>query len=99
VSINVNASTKCKLGTVTSTGTFRMGANGPGGTVQYHWTRKDSTGTYLTQVYSIVVAAGDTAAHSVVTDSWIGPADSGTVQLVFTTPGYAVAPQSFTCRP
>jgi hypothetical protein len=67
--------------------------------VQYHWTRKDSTGTYLSQVYSIVVAAGDTAAHSVVTDSWVGPADSGTVQLVFTTPAYAVAPQSFTCRP
>jgi len=50
-------------------------------------------------VYSIVVAAGDAAAHSVVTDSWVGPADSGTVQLVFTTPGYAVTPQSFTCRP
>jgi hypothetical protein len=66
--------------------------------VQYHWTRKDSTGTYLSATYSIVVAAGDTAAHSVTTDSWVGPADSGTVQLVFTTPGYAVAPQSFTCR-
>jgi hypothetical protein len=97
--MSVNPSTKCKLGTVTTTGTFRMGANGPGGTVQYHWTRKDSTGTYLSQVYSIVVAAGDTAAHSVVTDSWVAPADSGTVQLVFTTPAYAVAPQSFTCRP
>lgn len=99
MSINVNPSTKCKLGTVTSTGTFRMQAGGPGGTVQYHWIRKDSVGTYVSQTYSIVVAAGDTAAHSVVTDTWNGPADSGTVQLVFTTPSYAVNPQSFTCRP
>ena len=98
MSINVNASTKCKLGTVTSTGTFRMQAGGPGGTVQYHWIRKDTT-TVVSQLYSLVVAAGDTAAHSVVTDSWSGPADSGTVQLVVTTPGYAVTPQSFTCRP
>jgi hypothetical protein len=48
--------------------------------------------------YSIVVAAGDTAAHAVVTDSWT-PASAGTEQLVFTTPGYTVAPQNFTCRP
>jgi hypothetical protein len=96
--MNVNASTKCKLGTVTATGTFRMQASGPGGTVQYHWIRKDSNGTVVSQTYSIVVAAGDSAAHSVVTDSWT-PASAGTEQLVFTTPGYTVAPQSFTCRP
>jgi len=75
-----------------------MQAGGPGGTVQYHWTRKDSAGTAVSLTYSIVVAAGDTAAHSVVTDSWAAPASPGTVQLVFTNPGYAVAPQSFSCR-
>ncbi len=75
-----------------------MQAGGPGGTVQYHWTRKDSNGTVLSQTYSIVIAAGDAAAHSVVTDSWT-PASAGTEQLVFTNPGFAVAPQSFTCRP
>ncbi len=96
--MNVNASTKCKLGTVTATGIFRMQAAGPGGTVQYHWIRKDSNGTVVSQTYSIVVAAGDTAAHSVVTDSWT-PASAGTEQLVFTTPSFTVAPQSFTCRP
>jgi hypothetical protein len=96
--MNVNASTKCKLGTVTATGTFRMQAGGPGGTVQYHWIRKDSNGTVVSQTYSIVIAAGDAAAHSVVTDSWT-PASAGTEQLVFTAPSFTVAPQSFTCRP
>ncbi len=98
MSINVNPSTKCKLGTVTATGTFRMQAGGPGGTVQYHWIRKDSNGTAVSPTNSIVVAAGDTAAHSVVTDSWT-PASDGSEQLVFSTPGYAVTPQSWSCRP
>jgi len=97
VTINVNNSTKCKLGTVTATGIFRMQAGGPGGTVQYHWTRKDLNGTAVSVTYSIVIAAGDTAAHSVVTDSWT-PASAGTEQLVFTIPGFAVTPQSWTCR-
>lgn len=96
--MNVNASTKCKLGTVTATGTFRLAANGPGGTVQYQWIRKDSSGTVASQVYSIVVAAGDTSAHSVVTDSWT-PASAGTEQLFFLNPSYGVTPQSFNCRP
>jgi hypothetical protein len=96
--MNVNPSTKCKLGTVTATGTFRMLANGPGGTVKYYWIRKDSNGTVVSQVYSIVVAAGDANAHFTVTDSWT-PASSGSEQLVFTNPSYAVAPQSFSCRP
>jgi hypothetical protein len=51
------------------------------------------------QTYSIVVPAGDTSTHAVTTDSWTAPASAGSVQLVFTTPGYSVAPQSFTCRP
>jgi hypothetical protein len=96
--MNVNASTKCKLGTVTATGTFRMQAGGPGGTVKYNWIRKDSNGTWVSPTYTIVIAAGDSSAHSVVTDSWT-PASAGTEQLVFSTPSYAVTPQSFTCRP
>jgi len=98
VTINVNNSTKCKLGTVTATGTFRMQAGGPGGTVRYNWIRKDSNGTWVSPQYTFVVAAGNTAAHSVVTDSWT-PASAGTEQLVFSTPGYAVPVQSWTCRP
>jgi hypothetical protein len=96
--MNVNSSTKCKLGTVTATGTFRLAANGPGGTVSYQWIRKDSTGTVASQIYYITVAAGDTSAHAVVTDSWT-PASSGTEQLFFLNPSYGVTPQSFTCRP
>ncbi|TME23734.1 MAG: hypothetical protein E6I68_06685 [Chloroflexi bacterium] len=75
-----------------------MQAGGPGGTVQYHWIRKDNTGPQVSQTYSIVIAAGDSAAHSVVTDSWAAPVSAGTVQLVFTNPNFAVSPQSFTCR-
>ena len=45
----------------------------------------------------VVVAAGDIATHSVVTDSWT-PASAGSAQLVFSTPGYAVTPQSFSCK-
>jgi hypothetical protein len=75
-----------------------MLANGPGGTVKYYWIRKDSNGTVVSQVYSIVVAAGDANAHFTVTDSWT-PASSGSEQLVFTNPSFAVAPQSFSCRP
>ena len=79
-------------------GTFRMVPNGPGGTVYYNWIRKDSNGTVVSQTYSYVIAAGDPGtAHYTVTDTWT-PASSGTEQLVFTTPGYAVAPQSWTCR-
>jgi hypothetical protein len=76
-----------------------MAPAGPGGTVSYHWVHTDSTGTVAGQVYSIVVAAGDTSTHAVTTDSWAAPTSPGSVQLVFTTPGYSVTPQSFTCRP
>jgi hypothetical protein len=96
--MNVNASTKCKLGTVTATGNFRMMANGPGGTVSYYWIRKDSSGTVASQVYTIFVAAGDQSLHQVVTDSWT-PASAGTEQLFFSVPSYGVTPQSFSCKP
>ena len=72
-----------------------MAPNGRAGTVYYVWIRNN--GAYVSPTYTINVAAGDTSAHSVVSDSWI-PAASGNEQLVFLTPSYAVAPQSFTCR-
>jgi hypothetical protein len=96
--MNVNPSTKCKLGTVTATGNFRLAPNGPGGVVTYYWIRKDSSGTVATPVQSITVAPGDASLHTVVTDSWT-PASAGTEQLFFTQPNYGVTPQSFTCRP
>jgi hypothetical protein len=76
-----------------------MAANGPGGTVTYQWIHKDSNGTVASQVYSIVVAAGDTSAHQVVTDTWNAPASAGTVQLFFLNPSHGVTPQSFSCKP
>jgi hypothetical protein len=84
---------------VTTTGTFHLAPNGPGGTVFYHWVHTDSNGTVAGQVYTIVVAAGDATTHSVATDSWNAPASPGSVQLVFTTPSYSVTAQSFDCRP
>jgi len=96
VAWKVNGSNKCKLDTITANGTFRT--NGVGGTVTYKWIRNDSNGTQVQPLLSIVVAAGDTSAHSVATDQWI-PASNGSEQLVFTSPAFSVAPQSFTCRP
>jgi hypothetical protein len=98
VSINVDASTNCKNGTVTSSGTFQMAANGPGGWVNYEWIRNDSKGSQVIAETRIWVNAGDASTHAVATDSWTKPASAGTVQLVFTTPSHAVAPQSFTCK-
>jgi len=96
VAWRVNGSNKCKLDTITANGSFRT--NGVGGTVTYQWIRKDSNGTQVQPVQSIVVAVGDASAHAVVADQWI-PASNGSEQLVFTNPAFAVAPQSFTCRP
>ncbi len=64
----------------------------------YQWIRKDSNGTQVQPLQSIVVAGGDTSAHAVAADQWI-PASNGSEQLIFTNPAFAVAPQSFTCRP
>lgn len=91
----VNNSNKCKLDTITASGTFRMAAGGRAGTVSYKWIRNN--GAYVSPTYTINVVAGDTSAHAVVSDSWI-PSSNGNEQLVFTTPGFVVAPQSFTCR-
>jgi hypothetical protein len=97
VSLAQNGSDKCTTTTVNATGTFRMQAGGPGGTVQYHWIYKDSGGTQVSATYSIVVAAGDTSAHFTVAGSW-KPASAGSVQLVFSSPSYATAVTNFTCR-
>jgi hypothetical protein len=80
-----------------------MAAGGPGGVVKYDWIEKDTdpnTGQTRVTVksYTITVAAGDTSAHSVVTDTWT-PASPGSEQLVFNSPSYSLQPQSFTCRP
>jgi hypothetical protein len=79
-----------------------MAAGGPGGVVRYSWIEKDtdpSTGKTIVTVknYTITVAAGDSSAHSVVTDSWT-PLSAGSEQLVFTSPAYSLAPQSFSCK-
>ena len=92
----VNGSNKCKLDTITANGSFRT--NGAGGTVTYQWIRKDSNGTQVQPLQSIIVAVGDTGAHSVAADQWV-PASNGSEQLVFKSPSYSVAPQSFTCKP
>jgi hypothetical protein len=72
-----------------------MQPNGRAGTVSYQWIRDN--GAYKSPIYTINVAAGDTTGHNVVADSWI-PSANGNEQLVFTTPGYSVLAQSFTCR-
>ena len=72
-----------------------MQPNGRAGTVTYVWIRDN--GAYVSPQHTINVAAGDTTGHSVVADNWI-PSSNGNEQLVFLTPSYAVAPQSFTCR-
>jgi hypothetical protein len=81
-------------GIVTATGTFIT--NGAGGTVSYFWIRKDDTGTHAQPVHTLVIAKGDTSSHSVITDRW-APGSSGTEQLVFVTPTYPLAAQSFKC--
>jgi len=97
VTLAQNGSDKCSTSTVNATGTFRMQAGGPGGTIYYHWIYKDSAGTKVSPTYSFVVAASDASAHFTVTGSW-SPASSGSVQLVFTTPSYTVPLTNFTCR-
>jgi hypothetical protein len=79
-------------------GTFRMQAGGPGGTVKYSWVYKDNA-TTVTHSGSIVVAAGDTAPHY-ISDSYVHPNSAGTAYLVFTSPWYASTglQQSWTCR-
>lgn len=86
--------------TVHGNGTFAT--NGSGGTVNYYWVEKDSSGSHVVNEPPIRIASGDRSTHSVVQDSWV-PASSGSEQLVFTAP-QANAPatqsitQTYTCR-
>ncbi|HEY0493966.1 MAG TPA: hypothetical protein VGD57_10945 [Candidatus Dormibacteraeota bacterium] len=65
--------------------------------MSYGWLRKDSTGTHLIAEPAIVIAAGDTSTHSVVTDKW-APESGGTEQLVFTSPSAPAVPaQGWSC--
>jgi hypothetical protein len=96
----VNSSNKCKLGTLTASGTVKT--NGVGGTVQYHWVENDGTGARTVNEAPIVIAAGDTSTHNLVQDQWI-PQASGTEQLVISAPGVQspavqTITQSYVCR-
>jgi hypothetical protein len=96
----VNGSNKCKLGTLTASGTVT--SNGVGGTVQYHWVENDGTGARVINEAPILIAAGDKSAHNLVQDNWI-PQASGTEQLVVTAPGVQspatqTITQSYICR-
>ena len=87
---------RCSQITVTSTGSFTT--NGVGGYVFYEWIHYDVNGnrTGVTFEVPIRIAAGDTAAHAVVPDSFT-PQHSGSDQLVFLSPAYTVAGQSWSC--
>jgi len=87
--------TPCSQTTVTATGSFRT--NGAGGWVFYSWIRVDNQAnrTVIPEA-PIRVAAGDTSAHAVATDTFT-PQRSGSDQLVFSNPAYSVAAQSWNC--
>jgi hypothetical protein len=90
-----NNRNRCSNTTVTATGTFTT--NGVGGWVLYQWVRVDNQGNRTVKPGTpIRVAAGDTAVHTVVADSFT-PQHSGTDQLVFLSPAYTVPAQSWSC--
>jgi Flp pilus assembly protein TadG len=88
--------------TIKVTGTFRMAANGPGGTVKWTWVYKDTNSSgqtvVITHTGSMVVAAGDTSAKF-ISDSF-SPMSSGSGYLIFTSPSYASSSLDFSwaCR-
>ena len=92
---NGNGNGRCSQLTVSASGGFTT--NGAGGTVSYEWVRVDSQGarTVIPKA-PIQVAAGDRNFHVVASDTFT-PAHSGSDQLVFLSPAYSVAPQSWTC--
>lgn len=92
---NGNGNKKCSQITVTASGGFTT--NGIGGTVYYGWLRVDSRGNrqFIPEA-PIQVAAGDTAFHAVVSDTFT-PTHSGSDQLVFISPFYSVSAQSWSC--
>lgn len=90
------------MSTVSMSGSFRMAANGPGGTVKWTWVYKDTLNgktVVTTHSGSLVVAAGDTSAHF-ISDSYVHPNSSGSAYVIFTSPSYASLSltQTWTCR-
>ena len=87
---------RCSQVTVTATGRFTT--NGVGGTVYYGWAHYDINGNFTgwTPEAPIQVAPGDTSAHSVVADIFT-PQHSGSDKLVFLSPAYSAAAQSWSC--
>lgn len=87
---------RCNQTTVTATGSFTT--NGVGGWVFYQWVHYDTTGKVVgsTPGAPIRIAAGDTGSHAVVADSFT-PQHSGSDKLVFWSPVYAAAAQSWSC--
>jgi hypothetical protein len=81
---------------ITANGSFTT--NGVGGTVRYEWIRKDGATTIHVARPPMIIAAGDTSAHSVVPDAWI-PQSDGTEQLVFLSPSApSLAPKAWNCN-
>ncbi|HET9848000.1 MAG TPA: hypothetical protein VFR68_05535 [Candidatus Dormibacteraeota bacterium] len=87
---------RCSQDTVTATGSFTT--NGVGGTVYYGWAHYDTSGqlTGWTSEAPIQIAPGDTRSHSVVADLFT-PQHSGSDRLVFLSPAYSAAAQSWSC--
>jgi hypothetical protein len=88
--------TRCNQTLITATGSFTT--NGVGGWVFYGWVHYDTTGKVVstTPESPIHIAAGDTSAHAVVTDSFT-PMHSGSDRLTFFGPAYSVTAQSWSC--
>jgi hypothetical protein len=82
---------------VTATGSFTT--NGVGGLVWYEWVHYDANGKQIgtTPEFPIYIRAGDTGSHAVVADSFT-PTQSGSDRLLFLSPVYSVAGQSWRCR-
>jgi outer membrane biosynthesis protein TonB len=92
---NNGSSGRCSQTVVTATGSFTT--NGVGGWVFYYWLRTDSQGNRTTvPEQPIRIAAGDTSAHNVASDSFT-PQHSGSDQLVFLSPAYTVTAQTWSC--
>jgi len=86
---------RCSQTTVTAAGGFTT--NGVGGPVSYQWVRVDNQGKRTIGASgTIQVAAGDTNLHGVTSDTFT-PVHSGSDQLVFLSPAYSVAAQSWNC--
>ena len=86
---------RCSQTTVTAAGGFTT--NGVGGPVSYQWVRVDNQGKRTIGASgTIQLAAGDTNLHGVTRDIFT-PVHSGSDQLVFLSPAYSVAAQSWNC--